>query len=670
MIEGKVPQNITTTKTLVEGPKRIIEGPKRVMKSKIEDEKYQVASFNPPPLPAEILSNSAPNINVTNSSRQKKSDDDSKFDVYSMETLRNMTEDSNWESRLKGFEIISKQLKKLASIEDKSNALVIETYVDMAVNHIGDQHQKVAIESLQVISNCIESFHSQCIPKLGSILTSLFHRLADRRMPVRDQANSLLNNARVTFDPVSIISALSPKIVEIPDRMKTAVIQFLVIVAPHCSTYFNSPQNAWAFLGRMANVLGCGSTPPSTTLTVAGKRLLELVYNTSPNIILNQLAVLPLQQQTILKKMLSSISDIDMLVANAGKQERMKGHQTHENLIIKQKVAVEAVTSKKQVQETANTNKKQVQENLPVSPAITTPMTAPPRDMVWLLDSLRPNASFLNKKEAISEIKTLISTGSEEFWRNSCAPLVSVILENFNPILADNGLDKHPKTPSLKLTSALTGFTPETNELGHSTFSKAELLSQLSPKSPVMDINATSSENPKTQYYEVVHLLCKVLLVLVRTRGKHIKVFMELITTRLCQVVEYAPSAIILHCEQILADLGGLDPLRFLHLLIPYSNAIDSKGSSPQVRLLALHAMTSVIHSLASPQLLENINIIMNAVLPSLSSSLVDLRKAAIFLLVEIYVVIGDALYPYVQDIPASQKKLLTIYISKHMERI
>ena len=661
-VDDKV-SSFTVTKTLIDGPKRIIEGPKRVMKSKVEDQKNQelrfAAALHPPPLPAEILSNNAPAANFTNTSRQKKTDDDN----YSVEILRNMTEDSNWESRLKGFEIISKQIKKLISLEDKSNALVIETYVDMAVSHIGDQHQKVAIESLQVINKCIESFHSQCIPKLGSILTSLFHRLADRRMPVRDQANTLLNNARVTFDPVSIISALSPKIVEIPDRMKTAVIQFLVIIAPHCSPYFNSPQNAWAFLGRMANVLGCGSTPPSTTLTVAGKRLLELVYNTSPNTILSQLAVLPLQQQTTLKKMLSSISDIDMLVANAGKMDRMKGHINHENLITKSKTVVEENRVTKKI-ETGNTI-----ERLPTPPTKTL-MTAPPRDMVWLLDSLRPNAQFLNKKEAISEIKTLISTGSEEFWRNSCAPLVSVILENFNPILLDNEVDEscsHPNTPSLKFTTALTGFTPETNEVSHTACSKADLLSQISPQSPIINLNAP--ENPKNQYYEVIHLLCKVLLILVRTRGKHIKVFMELITTRLCQVVEYAPSAIILHCEQILADLGGLDPLRFLHLLIPYSNAIEPKGRSPQVRLLALHAMTSVIHNLASPQLLENINNIMNAALPSLSSSLVDLRKAAIFLLVEIYVVIGDALYPYVQEIPASQKKLLTIYISKHMER-
>jgi hypothetical protein len=455
------------------------------------------------------------------------------------------------------------------------------------------------------------------------------------------------------------------------------VIQFLVVIAPHCSTYFNVPQNAWAFLGRMANVLGYGSTPPSTTLTVAGKRLLELVYNASPNIILSQLAVLPLQQQTTLKKMLSSISDIDMLVANAGKMDRMKGFTSNENMNSKAKNVTHHEVKKP---ETANENlhKKADHIQLPLPPPPSSSssnlITPPLRDMVWLLDSLRPNASIPDKKEAILEIKSLISTGSEEFWRNSCAPIVSVILENFNPVFLDSLKDNKlvPSTPSMdKLTSAFTGFTPDEaveRQSNHSTFNKADLLSQLSPKSPIVDTNALN-DNPKTQYYEVVHLLCKVLLVLVRTRGKHTKVFMDLITTRLCQMAEYAPTAVILHCEQILSDLGGLDPLRFLHLLIPYCNPSEQKGSSPQVRLFALHSVTSVIHNLSSPQILDNINVLMNSVLPSLSSSIVDLRKAAIFLLVEIYIVIGDALYPFVHDIPASQKKLLTIYISKQMER-
>ena len=651
---------------------KLIEGPKRI-KSKVDNsdernhgiEQKRASSSGPPPLPVEVLS------------RNKVENDD----IYSIETIRNMTEDSNWEGRLKGFDIISKNLKKMIITGEKPIQTIIDSYVDMAVNHLGDQHQKVAMESLQVIHICIESFHPYCISKLGILLTSLFHRLADRRMPVRDQANVLLNSARVTFDPVSVISALSPKIIEVPDRMKTAVIQFLIIIAPHCSTYFSNPQNTWAFLGRMAHVLGCGSTAPSSTLIVAGKRLLELVYNTSPSTMLSQLAVIPLQQQTVLKKMLSSISDIDMLVANAGKAERMKGGQTIIDNTAKAKIISDDSRRGAKKNEPSNISvnqQKKIQDNIPLpSPPSSNKQPPPPRDMIWLLDSLRPNAPFLDKKEAISEIKILIRNGSAEFWTNSCAPLVSVILENFNPALFDqirDMINPEPNTPSLEKfkSIAITGFTPENNQQNEnkieneSSSLKAKLLNDISPKSPI--IQSSSNDNAATQYYEVMHLLCKVLLVLVRTRGKNIKVFMDLITSRLCQVAEFAPAAVILHCEQILADVGVLDPLRFLHLLIPYSNVNDVKGSSPHVRLIALHSMTSIIRNLSSPQILENINSLINIVLPSLSSTLVDLRKASIFLLVEIYIVIGDALYPYVQDIPTSQKKLLTIYIQKHMK--
>jgi hypothetical protein len=431
----------------------------------------------------------------------------------------------------------------------------------------------------------------------------------------------------------------------------------------------------------MAHVLGCGSTAPSSTLIVAGKRLLELVYNTSPSTMLSQLAVIPLQQQTVLKKMLSSISDIDMLVANAGKAERLKGGQTIIDNTAKAKIISDDSRRGAKKNEPSNISvnqQKKIQDNIPLpSPPSSNKQPPPPRDMIWLLDSLRPNAPFLDKKEAISEIKILIRNGSAEFWTNSCAPLVSVILENFNPALFDqirDMINPEPNTPSLEKfkSIAITGFTPENNQQNEnkieneSSSLKAKLLNDISPKSPI--IQSSSNDNAATQYYEVMHLLCKVLLVLVRTRGKNIKVFMDLITSRLCQVAEFAPAAVILHCEQILADVGVLDPLRFLHLLIPYSNVNDVKGSSPHVRLIALHSMTSIIRNLSSPQILENINSLINIVLPSLSSTLVDLRKASIFLLVEIYIVIGDALYPYVQDIPTSQKKLLTIYIQKHMK--
>ena len=131
------------------------------------------------------------------------------------------------------------------------------------------------------------------------------------------------------------------------------------------------------------------------------------------------------------------------------------------------------------------------------------------------------------------------------------------------------------------------------------------------------------------------------------------------------------------------------------------------------MRLKALHVIAAAIKLLKSAELLSVLPSLVLAITPSLSSALVDIRKvrhplhpiiihlinihpisfpwhtfhhlpsrphtkpsspsflnpppsqAVIFVLVESYMVIGDALYPFVSALPLPQKKLLTIYISK-----
>ena len=51
------------------------------------------------------------------------------------------------------------------------------------------------------------------------------------------------------------------------------------------------------------------------------------------------------------------------------------------------------------------------------------------------------------------------------------------------------------------------------------------------------------------------------------------------------------------------------------------------------------------------------------------SSTQADLRKAAIFVLVEVYMVVGDALYPFTQALSPPQRKLLTIYVDRKLKQ-
>ena len=211
--------------------------------------------------------------------------------IFSAETLRVMAEDSQWTSRLKAFESINERLQRAVLTNESLNEIIIDSFIDISIPQIADPHHKVALEAISVLHACISSFSSLVTNhRLGLILISLFQRLADRRQLIRDQSNAILNLIRTQLRPNLIFASLSPRMHEIPDRMKAALMQYLAAITPHCEEFFSQSQNTWSFLSRMAQIIGgtssssSGGSKPSVTVTVAGRRLLELVYKTSPKV--------------------------------------------------------------------------------------------------------------------------------------------------------------------------------------------------------------------------------------------------------------------------------------------------------------------------------------------------------------------------------------------------
>jgi hypothetical protein len=214
---------------------------------------------------------------------------DLKVFVFAPEVLRGMAEDAQWSTRVEAFEAINQRLKRAVAAMEALNERTIESFVDMSLLCLPDPHHKVATEAMDVLQTCICSFPVQLKSRLGAIALSLFQRLADRRPAVRDAANEALNLVRASVSPVQVMAALSPRMHEVPDRMKTALMQFLGAIVPHCAEYFAAPQHTWAFLSRMAQIAGAGAgtgagAKPSGTLTVAARRLLELVYQSAPQV--------------------------------------------------------------------------------------------------------------------------------------------------------------------------------------------------------------------------------------------------------------------------------------------------------------------------------------------------------------------------------------------------
>lgn len=161
---------------------------------------------------------------------------------------------------------------------------------------------------------------------------------------------------------------------------------------------------------------------------------------------------------------------------------------------------------------------------------------------------------------------------------------------------------------------------------------------------------------------------------------------------KLCRAATFAPAPVAQTLEGVLSELARHDAPRLVKALLPYVTfssaaavasgavagvsdvavsadvgAAGSVGESPQVRLMALHVLCNAVRFLTSAQLLNELPSAVPAVLSSVNSSLADLRKAVVFILVEMYLTVGDSVFPYVHSLTPPQRKLLTIYIEKRM---
>merc|ERR1740121_2824234 len=81
---------------------------------------------------------------------------------------------------------------------------------------------------------------------------------------------------------------------------------------------------------------------------------------------------------------------------------------------------------------------------------------------------------------------------------------------------------------------------------------------------------------------------------------------------------------------------------------------------------LAMRLLSTVLQRIPSEELLEQLNAMLPSVVAAFSNPNPDVRKAAVFCLVDIYMSLGEQAMPHlIQDLTPSQVKLVTIYIGR-----
>lgn len=107
--------------------------------------------------------------------------------------------------------------------------------------------------------------------------------------------------------------------------------------------------------------------------------------------------------------------------------------------------------------------------------------------------------------------------------------------------------------------------------------------------------------------------------------------------------------------------LGVIEPTRALKIL---ETAIGSEASS--LLQLVVRAIATTLQKMLPSDVLKELEMVLPGVVAALSNPEKDVREAAVFSLVDIYMHLGEQAMPlFMRDLTPSQMKLVTIYISR-----
>ena len=148
---------------------------------------------------------------------------------------------------------------------------------------------------------------------------------------------------------------------------------------------------------------------------------------------------------------------------------------------------------------------------------------------------------------------------------------------------------------------------------------------------------------------------------LMRAQPQRFRAFSEHVLIRLLDCGRDSSREVALAAEEALLLLLSIsDPHRCMAVLVP----VVMREEPPTLQL-ALRLMAKLMGHFSQSQLLSILPQLLPPLFESFKNPNADVRKAVVFCLVDMYVVLGEQLTPHLSSLTTSQLKLVTIYINK-----
>lgn len=141
--------------------------------------------------------------------------------------------------------------------------------------------------------------------------------------------------------------------------------------------------------------------------------------------------------------------------------------------------------------------------------------------------------------------------------------------------------------------------------------------------------------------------------------------FIEVVMVKLLEKYRDSTREVCQAAEDALEQLiSAVNPNRCVDTLIPL---ISSEGGA--VLQASIRMLSKLVPMLPPMVLLEHVPQMCPGLFDAFKNPCADVRKAVVFCLVDIYMVLGDDFAPYLGELNTSQLKLVTIYINRTMQQ-
>ncbi|KAJ1639527.1 armadillo-type protein, partial [Pavlovales sp. CCMP2436] len=148
---------------------------------------------------------------------------------------------------------------------------------------------------------------------------------------------------------------------------------------------------------------------------------------------------------------------------------------------------------------------------------------------------------------------------------------------------------------------------------------------------------------------------------LLRSQRDRVIQFTEHVMLRLLAAHRDTSREVCLAAEECLElVVATSDPRRCLAVLIPVAAREETPVLQASIRLIS-----RIVPRMGAAELQQLLPQLLPPLFDAFKSPSADVRKAVVFALVDMYLVLGDELTPHLSELSTSQLKLVTIYINR-----